>query len=130
MTPTYDFDHCATQAGNHLVQCVADAVWADSPGCTDEPGHDTWRVLRPGQCGDCEDHAITIGASLIHLGMDPSKLKVLITKDWAGRGHAVLIVSSTTVLDNRHLASAGRYERVGEVTMPQALLRAHFDRAK
>ena len=75
----------------------------------DPAGNDTWRVLAPGEAGDCEDLALTKRAMMTTENWPAGGLRPAICRTDAGERHMVLLIFTTAgvyVADNRfdHIA--------------------------
>lgn len=83
------------------MQTVNYNVNHDHTYASEPLGHDNWKIMTPGQTGDCEDFALTKAQALLDLGYPASALHIECSQiDNPGpgtrAGHAWLVVQTTT----------------------------------
>lgn len=124
---TFDLTQCTGTHGLDAAACVSRQIIRQAGACADSPEHDTWRVLRPGMCGDCEDQALTVGEVLIARGdYRPEDLRLLITRDGSGAAHAVLKIGSD-VIDNGSVHAVRGYPVIWTYFWSNAIAKTLID---
>ena len=83
------------------MQTVNAAVNHNHTYVSEPLGHDNWKIMTPGQSGDCEDFALTKAQALLNLGYPASALHIECSQidnpaPGTRAGHAWLVVQTTT----------------------------------
>ena len=98
-----------SDAQYETIKSINAAVNAAHNYETDKSGYgvgDQWRIMGPGDKGDCEDFALTKMQALIDAGFDVKNLQLGWGQTEIGQNHAFLIIQTnnrgTLILDNRY----------------------------
>ncbi|WP_394085731.1 transglutaminase domain-containing protein [Roseixanthobacter finlandensis] len=77
-----------------------------------------WRVIKPGEPGNCLDYAVLKCAMLRKAGFDASRLSLVAFPRWDGIGHAVCVIDGAWAMDWKNYPISATKAGLGALDEP------------